>query len=349
MLGENIRKYRKRKKLSLRDLGEILELSHTAIDKYEKNQVIPNSTVLIKLANVFDIKVADLFKNSQEEVVIKDIHYRKRSSFSKRNQEIVEEITKEELEKYLEVSGFFPKERIAKVELDLLSFKINKYEEIEDKVIELREKLNLGVDPISNLLKLLEELGFIIIFVEPLKGFDGKSGLVEDKPFIVLSDNMPGDRQRNSLAHELGHILVKHNELDDEKIANHFAGAFLIPKISLIKDLGNRRSTLTMFELRSLKEKYKVSMQSIIYRAEQLDIISENEKIRLFKLFSLYGYRTKEPIEIEREKSYKFEQMLCEAVAEGYISESKAAEYLNVKTIQFIENYMGSKVYADNQ
>ena len=40
--------------------------------------------------------------------------------------------------------------------------------------------------------------------------------------------------------------------------------------------------------------------------------------------------------------------MLCEAVTEGYLSESKAAEYLNIKTIEFMERYMGSGIDGNN-
>lgn len=348
MLGNNIKKYRKRNNLSLRQLAELLEISHTAIDKYEKNELIPNSNILIRMSEIFKIKVADLFKNPQEEIEIKDIHYRKKATFNKKNQDIVEDITKEFLQKYLEVMELFPKDRFNKVDLNYLTYSIEKYEDIEEATIRLREKLKLGDEPISNLLDVLEEQGFIVIFIEPIKGFDGKEGMVNCKPFIVLANDKPGDRQRNSLAHELGHILVTHENLDDEKVANYFAGAFLIPRISLIKDLGEKRSTLSMFELKKLKRKYKVSMQSIIYRAAQLGIITENEKTRLFKRFSVMGYRLNEPIEIEKEKSLKFEQMICEAVTEDYLSESKAAEYLNIKTAEFIEEYMGNKLNAIN-
>lgn len=344
MVGNNIKKFRKRNNMSLRELADKLGISHTSIAKYENNEMMPSSATLIKLSKIFNIKVAELFKKVQQELVIKDIHYRKLSTFSKRNQEIVEDITKDNIRKYLEVINLFSDDRFYKVNLNELTFEINSYEEIEEKVIELREKLNLGIDPISNLLELLEELGFIIIFVNPIKGFDGKEGLVNGKPFIVLANDKPGDRQRYSLAHELGHVIAKFDGLEDEKVANYFAGAFLIPKVSLIKDLGVNRNTLTIFELENLKKKYKVSMQSIVYRAWQVNIISEYEKTRLFKRFSQLGYRKDEPVDIPREQSHKFEQMLCEAVSEGYLSQSKAAEYLNIKTSEFIIKYMGQSI-----
>lgn len=348
MIGNNIKKYRKRNRISLRVLGDKLNISHTAVAKYENNELMPNSTMLIALANIFGVKVSELFKNSTEELIITDIHYRKRASFTKTNQKIVEDITKEELQKYLEVIEVFPPNRFSKVDLKSLEFEINTYEEIEDKVIQLRSKLNLGVDPISDLLEIIESLGFIVIFIDPINGFDGKEGLVDDKPFIVLANDKSGDRQRYSLAHELGHILIKHNNLEDEKVADYFAGAFLMPKVSLVKDLGENRNTITMFELKNLKEKYKVSMQSIIFRACQLEIISEYEKTKFFKNFSYLGYRKKEPFDIEKEQSNKFKKMLCEAVTEGYLSESKAAEYLNIKTLDFITKYMGREIDAAN-
>lgn len=348
MVGNNIKKYRIRNKISLRKLGEILNVSHTTISKYESGEIIPNSTILIQLAKVFNIKVADLFKNFEDTLVIKEIHYRKKSNLGKRNQEVIEDITKEELKKYLEVMDLFPEGRFEIIDLEKFRVEITDYEEIENKVMEIREKLNLGIDPISNLLEVIEELGLIVIFIDSVNGFDGKDGLVNERPFIVLANDKSGDRQRNSLAHELGHLLIKHDNLDVEKVANYFAGAFLIPKDSLLKDLGKKRSTLTLFELKKLKEKYKVSMQSIIYRAWQLNIISETEKTNLFKKFSILGYRKVEPIDIEIEKSNKFEQMLCEAVTEGYLSESKAAEYLNIKTIEFMERYMGSGIDSNN-
>ena len=94
MVGNNIKKYRIRNKISLRKLGEILNVSHTTISKYESGEIIPNSTILIQLAKVFNIKVADLFKNFEDTLVIKEIHYRKKSNLGKRNQEVIEDITK---------------------------------------------------------------------------------------------------------------------------------------------------------------------------------------------------------------------------------------------------------------
>lgn len=349
MIGYNLKKLRLKNGYSMRELGELLDISHQAISKYEKDMMMPSSDIIIKMANLFNVKVAYFFNNKPQELNLKNIHYRKKSTFTKTNQYIVENFTKDKLSNYLEVLDLFPENRFKHLDIKSLQHKINNYDDIEEKAISVRNSLNLGIDPIGNLLETLEEIGFIVLMIDNIKGFDGKEGTVNNIPFIVLSNNFSGDRQRFSLAHELGHLLLIHNGLDDEKVADRFAGAFLVPKESLISDLGNKRKNLNLFELEQLKRKYKVSMQCIIFRANQLNIISDFEKERLFKEFSMRKWRTQEPIKIENETSYKFQQMVCEAVSEKYISESKGAEYLNISTIDFLERYLKKNINDTNK
>jgi len=342
MIGNNIKKLRLKNGYSLRELGELLEVSHQAISKYEKDQTMPSSSMILKMSKLFNVKVGYFFDTRPQQLKLENIHYRKKSTFSKTNQSIVENFTKDKLSHYLEVIDLFPDNRFNYVKLGNLQQKISSYSEIEEKALLIRELLKLGSDPIGNLLNVLEEAGFIILFIDEIKGFDGKEGTVNNIPFIVLSNSSSGDRQRFNLAHELGHLLIIHEGLDDEKIANIFAGAFLVPKNSLIADLGIRRKTLNFFELQQLKEKYKVSIQCIIMRASQLNIISEFEKERLFKLINHKNWKLNEPVFIKNEESFKFEQMVCEAVTEKYISDSKGAEYLNMSTIEFLERYINN-------
>lgn len=341
MFGEKLKILRKQRGYSLRDLAKQLNLSHTAINKFEKNLIKPDSKTLIKICQVFDVKPAYFYYKPVSNIEIKDIKYRKKSVLSKKNLEIIEYKTREKIEKYFELKSFFPENRFFKIDISDNTYEINNYDEIEKISIEIRKKFNLGEESIPNLLEVLEENGFLILFIEDFKGFDGKQGLANDIPFIVLSKNKSGDRQRFNLAHELGHILIKNNEdLNSEKAADIFAGCFLIPAKSLIKELGEKRQSISLHELGELKKKYLVSMQSIIMRAFQLKIISERKKEELFKYFSTKNWRKNEPIEIEIEKTDKFKRLVCEAVVEGYISESKGAEYLNIKTSDFIKEYL---------
>ncbi|MDZ7844749.1 MAG: ImmA/IrrE family metallo-endopeptidase [Anaerolineales bacterium] len=85
-------------------------------------------------------------------------------------------------------------------------------------------------------------------------------------PVIVVKGGIPGDRQRFNLARELGHILLDLSDnVDEEKAAHRFAGAFLVPRQKAIEELGEHRQRLSVQELHILKHKYGLSMQAWIY------------------------------------------------------------------------------------
>ena len=63
MVAYRIRNARKLKVLSLQDIADELGISKQMISKYEKGISIPNSSNLIKLAKLFDLKI-DYFFNS---------------------------------------------------------------------------------------------------------------------------------------------------------------------------------------------------------------------------------------------------------------------------------------------
>ena len=61
-IGKNLKRVRLLKKLSLKNAGELLNMSATAVSKYEKGEIEPNSQKLIEFANAYGVKVLDLLK-----------------------------------------------------------------------------------------------------------------------------------------------------------------------------------------------------------------------------------------------------------------------------------------------
>jgi transcriptional regulator with XRE-family HTH domain len=76
MVGERIQRARKAKDLSLRALGDLVEVSQTTILKYEKNQSVPNSTMLLKIAKAVGVKTEYFFRT--KEIKLEKVEYRKR-------------------------------------------------------------------------------------------------------------------------------------------------------------------------------------------------------------------------------------------------------------------------------
>ncbi len=71
-IGERIRVRRKCLGLSLRDMAQKIERSHTTVDKFEKGLLVPDSGVLIRLSEVLEIPLAALLRPSRHTHEIPD-------------------------------------------------------------------------------------------------------------------------------------------------------------------------------------------------------------------------------------------------------------------------------------
>ena len=158
-------------------------------------------------------------------------------------------------------------------------------------------------------------------------------------PVIVVRKDIPGDRQRLNIAHELGHILLDGSEEKlEEKAAFRFAAAFLFPKEIAIQELGKYRTKLGIDELYLLKHKYGISMQAIIYRAKDLGIIKKGYFKKLFISFSKQGFRVEEPgDEFSPEEPKRMRSLLLRLLAEEIITLSRAQELYGGRILEFGE------------
>lgn len=60
-VGGKIKYYRKKKKLTQNDLGELIGKKNNTISNYETGTISPEQDALFAIANALDIKVDDLF------------------------------------------------------------------------------------------------------------------------------------------------------------------------------------------------------------------------------------------------------------------------------------------------
>ena len=110
-------------------------------------------------------------------------------------------------------------------------------------------------------------------------GVLGVSTWVEGNcPLIVLDtreEKTTVERLRFTAAHELAHLLFKVPEgLDAERMCNLFASYFLLPKNTLIQELGTKRDSIYLEELIDLRQYYGVSVAAIVHEAYDFGIIS---------------------------------------------------------------------------
>ena len=200
----------------------------------------------------------------------------------------------------------------------------------EALAVQLRQEWQLGLDPIDNLMEVLENNGVKVWSIDrEFEHFDALKMWVNDIiPIIVVKDCIPGDRQRFNLSHELGHLILKiSNKLDKEKVVNRFAGAFLVPSSRAYEELGLHRRNISLEELIILKHKYGMSIQAWIYRAKDLEIISESKMKEYFINFRRENWHKEEPGgNIQPEKPMRMKQLIHHALAENIISRGRAKE-----------------------
>jgi Zn-dependent peptidase ImmA (M78 family) len=150
---------------------------------------------------------------------------------------------------------------------------------------------------------------------------------------------MGGDRQRFTLAHELGHLLLHGrlaNDLNEEKACNRFAGAFLLPSAVIQQQLGLQRRMIEWQELYLLKHEFGLSMAGCLFRAADVGVVDAETFAKLWKLFSLRGWRKQEPhLPYPQEQTILFKQLVYRALAEDWVGESKAAELLGIPLSRF--------------
>ncbi len=343
MFSKRLRQARKACGLSLRDLGDQVGVSHAAIKKYEDRKTKPSSDMLLKLAKVLQVRTEYFFRPDIMPALT-EIKFRKHKYFPQKQLDIVTHKVIEKIERRIELENLFPKAAISFLEIKNISLSIMNNQEIEQVAEIVRNDWKLGIGPIPNLIDTLEMHGIRVFTIKlneadhPNK-FDGLHTIINEMPIIVINGNDPGERQRFTLAHELGQLILDkklNKEMDEENACNVFAGAFLFPKESVLKELGESRTAIELKELDLLKHEFGISMLCILYRAKALKIIKKSTFDKLYQLFKNKGWYTQEPgNQYLHETAHFFNQFVFHALAEDCIGESKAAELLSLSLTDF--------------
>jgi len=344
-IGERIKQARRANGYTLRKLAEQVGVSHQAISKYENSEDIPSSDVLVRLGESLKVKLDYFFRKNT--VTVEKPRFRKHKSLLPRKEErSILSCVAENSERYLDIERSFKNDTIERFSFPTsVNCRVSTMEDVESRAEQLRIAWGIGLDAIENVVHLLEDKGIKIIALKTHDEFDALSYMANDMPVIVIRDGVHGDRQRFSLCHELGHLFLKPDKkIDEEKTANRFSGAFLVPAQTVYFELGEKRRFIDPNELLILKKKYGMSMQAWIYRARDLDIISQSVANRIFALFRKNKWHITEPGEqISSEKPERMELLVWKALGEDFISESRAAELLGKSLYQFRKEAAGGK------
>lgn len=309
------------------------------IGKLEENGIKVTQGELSKIEKGIRIEIPDTLLNVISEVLefptsfflsdwerqnIKGGLYRKRQSLKKKDESFVDSSVNLFIQTFLYLS-----QKVELAKINVPYFQINAEQSPADVARKTRSFWNVKEGKIDNLIELLEDNGIIINYINIEEDkFDGYSCSLDGYSFIFINPQMPGDRLRYTIAHELGHIIMKNEDNPYprcEEEANEFASEFLMPEKDIKYDLIN----LTCEKAYYLKPLWKVSMASLIRRAFDLDTITKSRYTSLNVQMSKLGYKKSEPNPIDKEKPTLFQEII-----DSYI-EAK------VETIEKIAEQMG--------
>jgi Zn-dependent peptidase ImmA (M78 family)/DNA-binding XRE family transcriptional regulator len=344
--AQRLTQARKMRGLSLRALAAKLEgrVSHNALHKYEQGQMMPDSEVLIAVADALDQEVDFFFR--EPSLKLREMQFRKASRLGAKDEASIRERAVDyferhrEIEELLGIAGEF--------ENPLASRAVRNGEDVEEAAEQLREAWRLGEDPLPNVREMLEGKGIMIFEVDAPESFDGFAGRADGHPVIVLAHWLNRDlaRKRFTALHEAGHLLLKLPEemptKEQEAICHRFAGAMLIPRRVFITEFGGHRQHVSLAELANVKARYGMSIAAIMRRSLNLELITPALYERFCITSRKEGWHRKEPGEYGgRESSTRFEQLVVRAASEAVISESKGASLLNEPFVNFRERLVG--------
>lgn len=323
-IGQRIRQARLAQGITMRELGNRVGVSAAAISKYESGKDVPRPSAMIKLAR--ELRVRSEFFTRKVAVSLVRPAFREDRLLSARMREAVMARIQNDLEKYEIVESLYPEGRRPEFKVSIGA--IETIEDAESAAEELRNAWGMGSGPISDLTGHLEAHGVRVLCLRGIPKFDGFSCWMDPHtPVIAYSTEIPGDRQRFSMAHELAHLALELAEgMDAEKVANRFAGALLVPRMALLGELGQTRLHLSVEELSILKRKYGLSMQSICRRAFETGIVKESVYLSIRRLFKERKWTKEEPGEpVPKECPARYSLLLLQAATEGLLTPSTAS------------------------
>lgn len=306
---------------TMSDLAEKADVSRVTISQLEKGLCTPQAETLAKLCWVLKKDTGYFYPEIEVRYTdITEVAFRNYATTSKKlnNRAIVK---KRHIQDLVQLIFDNIKNRPLNIPVNLIPEDPASLddEDIEKIASDLRAYWNLGDGNVKNLATILENNGIICVSTELPEKIDSLTssfrldGHVNN---IILYDSESSYfRQRFDLAHELGHIMlhfyleanvIKKDSKKWENQANRFASAFLMPYEAFSSTVYGT----SIRALLNLKQRWDVSINSIIYRLHDLGIIDDIRNKSLNIEISRKGWKKEEPYDSEtpRERGYFLNQ-----------------------------------------
>jgi len=278
VLGPNIRLARLFHGLTLEDVAARLGKTRQYVHKIETEQISPSQDVLEAIAELTQVEPVFFATPAPVPVAEEQCHFRKHFT------------TRSAIKHVALAKGEMFRRLVARLEeqLELPVPNIPQYDvrslvEIERAAEACRIHWGLGFGPIQSMVRVAELAGVVVTSFKGVSREVDAYSISAARPIIVVnSDDASACRLRFDIAHELGHLVLHvglvTGDRKTESEANRFAGAFMLPRSSFVKEFPRLRGSYLNWQgLSEMKLRWKVSKAALLYRARQLSLISDDQ------------------------------------------------------------------------
>lgn len=325
--ADRLKVARHRKKLTGKELAEAAGVTDVTVSKVENGHQ-PDDVTIDKLAKALGYPRAYFFMDKPDVLEPKAVSFRslKKMKASERNASLAAGSNGIALYQWIDARFDLPAP-------DLIDLSREQaFPQVAARL--LRQHWRLGDRPIGNLLRLFESKGIRVLSLsESTHNVDAYSFWHANHPYIFLNQMKTAERSNFDAAHELGHLVLHFHaqaesmpEEDAERQANLFASAFLMPDADLKSILSQIYSSSQIIKA---KARWKVSALALTTRLHQIGILSEWNYRSILIDLGQRGYRTGEPLGVERETSTLLAKVFATLWSKG-ITRSDIASDLNL-------------------
>jgi Zn-dependent peptidase ImmA (M78 family)/transcriptional regulator with XRE-family HTH domain len=327
--------------LQKKDLAERLGISAGAVSQYENGSSTPSPKVVGALALALGVPL-NFFTGDRPlgEAPGTTAHFRSLRSTTKQERDrafahalLTWELTGV-LERYIRLPNY-------DLPSDLGVRTDDPPSTVEAAARAARQILELGTGPLSNAVRLLESRGVVCTRLPAhTRRVFAFSCDFPSRPVVVLStERAHRAAGRFDAAHELGHLLLHHDEEPGthpvERQANAFASEFLAPTSAIVDLLPSRIDWKRLMEL---KATWGISMQALLFKARALRVMPEHTYRRAVTELNQRGWRTNEPGDDgQTEEPIMLRRAIAMLEQQGRtVSELSDESRLSIETIEMI-------------
>lgn len=350
VIGNNIKELMDQNNLSFRKLSETIGISHPTLKKYVDGSQPIDSDKLMKIALYFQKSFDYFFKEKHD-----NLSFLFRADKPQKDiQNIDIDCLKKTISSFMDIMGTSSFKYIPpKYNINITDDKKSIFNLISKIALEQRRVANIENIIPENYYEVIHNIGVNVIARDfKNDNYFGASSFSNDiGSFIIVndSDQISEERKIFSLIHEYAHLLFHSEQYADskenayylsgktdinEKIANKFAGYFLVPK-NLVDSYMQSRDSMDLIEM---KEHFKVSIQTLYMMLYEYKYIQKEQYNTFWKQINSLGYKQKEPYPLNQIEIQDKNKRLVSKIKDLYfkeeISANKISEVLGLDTLE---------------